>query len=141
MGNLCSLNELGPYLWVVWLARLLGKLMIWIASNGHFFTQMPQPMHSSSEIQDILDVGVTSTQSLPTFTTGQNLLHSCLHFLGLHRSELTTAIRVGVSFTGSFLSFFLPGAIGADAPVSYADCKVANTQGVQNATGRSSVYG
>ncbi len=39
--------------------------MIDIASNGHFFTQMPQPMHSSSEIHAIFDVGATSIQSLP----------------------------------------------------------------------------
>lgn len=31
---------------------------------------------------------------LPILTTGQDFLHSCLHFLGLHLSELTMAIRV-----------------------------------------------
>ena len=68
-----------------------GRLMIMIASKGHFcghrskcyhrqahawvvmlnyiriltFTQMPQPMHSSSDIQATLEFGEASTQSLP----------------------------------------------------------------------------
>ena len=45
---------------------------------------MPQPMQRSSEIQAILSLVLTSTHSLPTLTTGQLFLHSCLHFLGLH---------------------------------------------------------
>ena len=36
VGNLCSLNELEPYLCVVAFSKLLGKLIISIASNGHF---------------------------------------------------------------------------------------------------------
>lgn len=32
--------------------------------------------------------------SLPILTTGQDFLHSCLHFLGLHLSVLTMAILV-----------------------------------------------
>ena len=55
-----------------------------MASKGHFLTQMPQPMHSSSEIQAILLLGLASTQSFPILTTGQNFLHSCRHFFGLH---------------------------------------------------------
>lgn len=39
---------------------------------------------TSSEIKAILSVGFTSIQSFPIRTTGQLLLHSCLHFLGLH---------------------------------------------------------
>jgi len=39
--------------------------MIMIASKGHFFTQMPQPMQSSSEIQASLEEGLTSMQSFP----------------------------------------------------------------------------
>lgn len=34
------------------MARLLGKLIIMMASYGHFFTQMPQPIHRTSEIFD-----------------------------------------------------------------------------------------
>jgi len=34
--HLCSLKLLALYLWVVSLARLLGKLIILMASNGHF---------------------------------------------------------------------------------------------------------
>jgi hypothetical protein len=66
-----------------------------------------------------LDSGLTSIQSLPLRTTGQDRLHSCLHFClsgqqptfpppseefkrvgrtrGLHLSELTIAIRVSLS--------------------------------------------
>ena len=36
-------------------------------------------------------------KTLPILTTGQLFLHSCLHFLGLHLSELTMAIRVNLS--------------------------------------------
>lgn len=36
-------------------------------------------------------------QSRPDLTTGQDFLHSCLHFLGLHLSELTMAILVNLS--------------------------------------------
>lgn len=50
--------------------------MIWMASKGHFFTQMPQPMQSVSEIKEILLLDVTSMQSLPIRTTGQPLRHS-----------------------------------------------------------------
>ena len=32
----------------------------------------------------ILDSGATSMQSLPVRTTGQDFLHSCRHFFGLH---------------------------------------------------------
>lgn len=35
-------------------------------------------------------------ESLPVLTTGQLFLHSWRHFLGLHLSELTIAIRVNL---------------------------------------------
>ncbi len=56
-------------------------------------TQMPHPMHSSSDMDAILSLGVTSMQSLPIRTTGHDLRHSCLHRFGLHLSELTIATR------------------------------------------------
>jgi len=102
-----------------------------MASNGHFWcgvraasvinprrrrtlTQMPQPIHSSSESQAILLPGFTSMHSLPApagelhgseqeyfgspiLTTGQDFLHSCLHFLGRQRSAEMTAMRVSRS--------------------------------------------
>ncbi len=37
------------------------------------------------------------TASSPILTTGQDFLHSCLHFLGLQRSALTIAILVNLS--------------------------------------------
>ncbi|KXS17198.1 hypothetical protein M427DRAFT_97259, partial [Gonapodya prolifera JEL478] len=100
-----------------------------IASKGHFFTQIPQPMQSSSEMNAILESGATSIQSFPVvqsskrllgtsrfinfnspiLTTGHDFLHSCRHFLGLHLSELTRAIRVSLEApsSSSFAAFFL----------------------------------
>ena len=42
-----------------------------------------------------------SMQSLPMRTTGQERLHSWRHFLGLHLSLLTMAIRVILSALGA----------------------------------------
>ncbi|PIA14554.1 hypothetical protein COEREDRAFT_46771 [Coemansia reversa NRRL 1564] len=82
--------------------------MIVIAPNGHFFTHIPQPMQSSSEIAAIFEVGHTSMQSFPILFTGHTRLHSCLHFLGLHLSALTIAIRVFLSAIFSLLFFLVP---------------------------------
>ncbi|ABN67477.2 predicted protein [Scheffersomyces stipitis CBS 6054] len=68
-----------------------------IASNGHFLTQIPQPIHKFSEMKAILDAGVTSIHNFPVLTTGHDLRHSCSHFLGLHSSVLTMAILVDLS--------------------------------------------
>ncbi|OCK85919.1 hypothetical protein K432DRAFT_285748 [Lepidopterella palustris CBS 459.81] len=54
--------------------------MILMASKGHFLGHIPHPIHNRSEMKAILDSGVTSIQSLPVRTTGQDFLHSCLHF-------------------------------------------------------------
>ncbi|PVH98765.1 hypothetical protein DM02DRAFT_530517 [Periconia macrospinosa] len=53
-----------------------------MASKGHFLGQIPQPMHRRSEMKAILESGATSMHSLPVRTTGQDFLHSCLHFFG-----------------------------------------------------------
>lgn len=45
--------------------KFLGKLMIVMASNGHFFTQIPQPMHRVSEMELIFESGVTSMHNFP----------------------------------------------------------------------------
>lgn len=71
--------------------------MMLMAPKGHFFTQMPHPIHSRSEMNAILDSGATSIQSFPVRTTGHDFLHSCRHFLGLHLSLETIAIRVSLS--------------------------------------------
>ena len=106
--------------------------MIVIASKGHFFTQIPHPMHSSSEIVAILkenvtavkanhcclgthlSLGVTSMHSLPILTTGQDFLHSCLHLLGLHLSVETMAILVNLSCSSSAFLFLSLGGILLD---------------------------
>ena len=87
--------------------------MTLIASKGHFFTHMPQPMHSGSERYAILLLGPTSMQSLPSFTTGHDFLHSWPHFLGLHRSALMMAMRVRASpgESASLVNFFFGGIV------------------------------
>ena len=84
-------------------------------NNQTTFTHIPQPIHSDSDMVAILSCGVTSIQSfpaadrfhdcfiqtischIPILLTGQDLRHSCRHFLGLHRSTLTMATRVSFS--------------------------------------------
>ena len=51
-------------------------MIMMITSNGHFFTQIPHPIHNSSEMYASLLLGATSTHCLPIFTTGQLRLHS-----------------------------------------------------------------
>ena len=62
IGNLCNLNAFGPYRCVVSFSKSLGRLMIWIASNGNFLTQITQPMHNSSDINAILEAKKNSMQ-------------------------------------------------------------------------------
>lgn len=54
-----------------------------IPPKGHFFGQIPHPIHNLSEIKAILDSGVTSIQSFPVLTTGHDFLHSCRHFYNM----------------------------------------------------------
>jgi len=77
---------------VTWLSRFVGKLMIWMASKGHFLGQIPHPIQRRSLMKAILLAGSTSIHSLPVLTTGHAFLHSWRHFFGLHLSELTMAI-------------------------------------------------
>jgi hypothetical protein len=71
--------------------------MMLMAEKGHFLGQIPHPMQRLSEMKAIFDSGVTSMQSRPLRTTGQDFLHSCLHFFGLHLSVLMIAMRVSLS--------------------------------------------
>ena len=99
------------YLCVVSLLKFEGKLMMVIASKGHFFTQIPQPIHNSSEMEAIFTIGVTSIHSFPIRTTGQDFLHSCRHLLGLHLSLLTIAILVWVSVSSAAFLFNFGGIL------------------------------
>lgn len=54
----------------------LGKLIICMASNGHFFTHIPHPMHSSSDMIEIFESFLTSIHNFPPLTTGHDFLHS-----------------------------------------------------------------
>ena len=47
-----------------------------MAPKGHFFGQIPHPMHRRSDMKAILDSGATSIHNLPVLTTGQDFLHS-----------------------------------------------------------------
>ena len=85
--------------------------MMVIASKGHFFTQIPQPIHNSSEMEAIFTIGVTSIHSFPIRTTGQDFLHSCRHLLGLHLSLLTIAILVWVSVSSAAFLFNFGGIL------------------------------
>ena len=114
MGRRCSLKLFGPYRCVVSFSRFFGRLMICTASNGHFLTQMPHPMHSSSEMYAIFELPLTSMHSLPIFTTGHAFLHSCLHFFGRHRSALTIAMRSSRSAADSS-PFFFDGGIASES--------------------------
>jgi hypothetical protein len=62
------------------------------AQNAHFLTQIPHPIHSSSEMNAFLSVGLTSIHSLPILTTGHPRLHSWRHFLGLHCARQLSSI-------------------------------------------------
>ncbi|KAF8499509.1 hypothetical protein JB92DRAFT_2743408, partial [Gautieria morchelliformis] len=53
----------------------------------YFLTQIPHPMHRTSEMKAILSVGLTSIHSFPRQT----------HRFGRHRFESTMAIRVILS--------------------------------------------
>lgn len=65
--------------------------------SAQTFTQIPQPMHSSSDKEAILKLGPTSMHNLPMRTTGHDFLHSWRHRFGLHLSSLTIAMRVCLS--------------------------------------------
>lgn len=90
------------------------KLTIWdtiyiktsLLTGGFFFTftQIPQPMHNSSDKLAIFEFGLTSMHSFPIRTTGHDFLHSWRHRFGLHLSSLTIAIRVCLSVS-SFALF------------------------------------
>jgi hypothetical protein len=54
-------------------------------------------MQSFPKIRINLAFYAHSNPTLPIRTTGQDFLHSCLHFFGLHLSLLTIAIRVSLS--------------------------------------------
>lgn len=64
-----------------------------MAPNGHFLGQIPQPMQRFSEMKAIFDSGVTSIQRRPLRTTGQDFLHSCLHFCECMIRNLQKVLR------------------------------------------------
>jgi hypothetical protein len=80
VGSRWSLKLLAEYLWVTWDSRFVGRFIMLIAPNGHFLGQIPHPIHKLSDINAILDSGLTSMQRRPLRTTGQDFLHSCRHF-------------------------------------------------------------
>src|SRR5690349_11954166 len=92
-----SLNRRKPFL-PYWCtrspARASGKPMMRMASKGHLLTQMPHPMHSSSEMTGLPFSGsILMVSTTPERTGGQKRMHSCWHFFGWHRSARRVAIR------------------------------------------------
>lgn len=63
------------------------------------------PARSSSTETDTEQSDPGAEHPLPVLTTGQLFLHSCRHFLGLHLSAFTIAIRVNRS---DILPVYLP---------------------------------
>ncbi len=66
-------------------------MTIVIAENGHFFTQIPQPVHKTSFMTDMFSE-FSTTHSLPDLFTGQNLTHSVPHFFEWQLSTSSAAI-------------------------------------------------
>src|SRR5207247_2158567 len=82
------------YWWTRSSFRGSGRPMIRIASNGHFFTHIPQLMHVSS-LMAALPVSLSiQMTSVPVRCGGQNVMHSRLQRLGWQRSLKTTAMRM-----------------------------------------------
>jgi acyl-[acyl carrier protein]--UDP-N-acetylglucosamine O-acyltransferase len=69
---------------------------MFIALKGHFFMQIPHPVHKLSIISTNLTFGFSSIVLSPVLTFGQYLIHGFspngLHLSGLQRSLLRTAI-------------------------------------------------
>lgn len=56
-------------------------MMMLMASNGHFFVQIPHPMQSVSDKKAILDDGVTSIHSRPAIQREENFRHGYESYL------------------------------------------------------------
>ena len=87
-----------------------------IRKHNNIKQRRNSPMQSGSEMNASLLLGLTSMQSFPSLTTGQDFLHSCRHFFGLHFSALTMAILVSAASPSSFLeppppAFFFGGIL------------------------------
>ena len=69
---------------------------MFIALKGHFFIQIPHPVHRLSVIITFFPSGLNSIVFSPVLTFGQYLMHGFspkgLHLSGLQRSLLSTAI-------------------------------------------------
>lgn len=50
VGRRWSLKLLAEYRWVTWVSRLVGRLMMVMASKGHLLGQIPHPIHRDSEM-------------------------------------------------------------------------------------------
>lgn len=84
------------------------------------------PMQSGSEMKASLLFGPTSMHNFPSRTTGQDFLHSWLHFFGLHLDVLMMAIRVMWSSSAPLpvgLPPFFFGGIVVDVEYQWYDYK------------------
>jgi hypothetical protein len=74
VGNLKSLKLFALKRWLQSFSSSSGRLTMLMAWKGHFLTQMPQPLHSLSEITALLpSIRMASTRLR---TIGQKLTHS-----------------------------------------------------------------
>ena len=69
VDSLCNLKEFPPYLCAVSDSKLAGKLIIEIASKGHFLVQILQPIRKVSEILAILPTPFTLSNHWTGFLT------------------------------------------------------------------------
>lgn len=84
--------------WKIFLFRALDAGTLWKEQNWQFSGAI---MNFTGKFGQINITDKRKTQRIiapvPVLLTGQLFLHSWRHFLGLHRSELTMAIRVNRS--------------------------------------------
>lgn len=94
MGRRCNLNEFALYRWVVSFSRLLGRLMIEIASKGHFF-QLNEKKNEKKK--GLKSRGVSRPRPLPShryrsrYTAVLKLQPSCQWVSPLYTASLKKA--------------------------------------------------
>src|SRR5215208_3606605 len=71
VGSRYNLKELIPYWCILSEPNSLARFTITMASKGHFFTHMPQPVHKSSEITAFPSPSLCTMHSPPVLFTGQ----------------------------------------------------------------------
>jgi hypothetical protein len=92
MGKRKSLKLFSLKRWLQSFSSSSGRLTMLMALKGHFLTHIPQPLHRVSDMTALFPSTLMASTLLRTI--GQKLTQTWLHFLTLHLSWLSTAIRV-----------------------------------------------